>query len=123
MAGWSEVEKSLLAGELLDPTKVHLICGEHKYIASKTPPFPNGCINCWKAYWWFQVATSPPHLREQLLDLAYKAVYDSVKAHERGEFDFTPFTHPEVTIERDALDDDTNVYTPSTRAADKKLNN
>lgn len=123
MAGWSEVEKALLAGELLDPTKVHLICGLHQYLGSATPPFPNGCVDCWKAYWWYQVATTPPHLRDELLELAYKGVYDSVKAHERGEFDFRPFASPEITIEKDAMDDATGIYTPTgSRRYDKKAN-
>lgn len=97
---YSDQELKDILKDVLDESKVQLVCGKHNYLASETPPPPIGCRQCWEAYWWHKIASTPPHLRRQRLEEAYRATYDAVKMFERGEWDFEPFEHPEITIER-----------------------
>lgn len=96
-----------ILGEVMDKDKILLTCGQHLYLASDTPPKSVGCKNCWEAYWWYKIASTPPHLREARLEMIYRAVYDAVKAHERGEFDFLVSERPEITVHKDAYDEKT----------------
>ena len=82
---WSAQNVNDWAGEVLNKEKVLLHCGDHNYVASDTPPPPRGCVNCWKAYWWFKIASTPPHLRQERLEQAMKMVRDANQAVEGGE--------------------------------------
>jgi hypothetical protein len=107
---YTQEEQKLLLHEVLDKNRVHLVCSQYPngkphelYMGSATPPPPRGCANCWKAYWWYMIASTPPHLREARLAAAEKAVRDAVQWAEAGNFDFVPFDRPEITIEKDAI--------------------
>lgn len=102
---WSEAEVTKLLGEVLDKDKVLLTCKRHMYIGQEKPPEPIGCTDCWTAYWWYMIATTPPHLRQERLEMAYRATYDAVKLAERGEFDFEPLARPIIETEKDAWPD------------------
>ena len=113
---WSKADIEKLLSEVLDAKSIQLICSQfpdgrkHKpYLASNTPPEPRGCVNCWQAYWMYSVATTPPHLRAELLEKAYRGIYDAVKSVERGEFDFQPLARPGIVIEHDAYDEATGI--------------
>lgn len=99
---YSDQEMKDILRDVLDPNKVILHCGIHSYVGSETPPPPIGCNNCWEAYWWHKICSTPPHLRKQRLEEAYRATYDAVKMYERGEFDFEPFDHAQIEITRGA---------------------
>ena len=101
---YSDREREDILRDVLDPAKTQVVCGKHQYIGSETPPTPNGCQMCWQAYWIHKIASTPPHLRRERLEEAYRAVYDAVKMYERGEFDFEPFEHAgtEIKTEPDA---------------------
>lgn len=108
---FTEAEVTKLLGEVMDPNKVLLTCKRHMYVGCEKPPEPKGCKNCWEAYWWFMIASTPPHLRQERLEQAYRAVYDAVKMAERGEFDFEPLARPVITTEKDAYEN--GVYKPT----------
>lgn len=109
--GWSGAEREKWAAEVLDPKKVLLHCGKHNYIGADTPPKPRGCKNCWEAYWWFKIASTPPHLRRQRLEEAMKMVRDAAQAVEAGTWDFkVDEGYAEAKIEKDGLDDETGEY-------------
>lgn len=98
---YTEKEREDILRDVLDPSKVQLVCGRHQYVGSETPPAPIGCKMCWQAYWIHKIATTPPHLRRERLEAAYRAVYDAVKMHERGDFDFEVFPHAGVEISKE----------------------
>ena len=103
---WSAENVNDWAAEVLNPQKVLLHCGTHSYVASDTPPRPNGCKNCWEAYWWFKIASTPPHLRAERLEQALRMVRNAVQAVEKGDWDFKlDEGYPEATVEKDGFDD------------------
>jgi hypothetical protein len=103
---YSDAEVTQILNDVLDPDKILLVCSKHQYVAGDKPPAPIGCRDCWQAYWTHKIATTPPHLRRERLEQAYRAVYDAVKMHERGKFDFEPFDHiQDVEIKKDAEPD------------------
>lgn len=80
--------------EVFDKDKILLSCGEHRYIGSNLPPQPIGCKQCWEAYYWYMIATTPPHLRRERVEQAISAVTHANESYERGEFDFEPLARP-----------------------------
>ena len=116
---WTEQQVAALLAELEGSEKVQLVCSAFpngiphpQYVGSNTPPPPRGCKNCWQAYYWHMVATTPPHLREEMLAKAEQAVANTVQAYEEGSWDFVPLDHPVVELETDAFDDITRAYKP-----------
>lgn len=109
--GMSDAQMEKYCAEVMDPQKVQLHCGVHSYVGSDIPPKPRGCKNCWEAYWWFKIASTPPHLRQQRIDEAYKMIRDANQAVENGDFDFVvDESYPEATILKDGWDDITRDY-------------
>jgi hypothetical protein len=95
---YTQKEREDILRDVLDPHKTQVVCAVHNYVGKELPPSTEGCKKCWTAWYWFIIATTPPHLRKERLEAMYRAVYDGVKAHERGEFDFEPFALPGVEI-------------------------
>lgn len=87
--------------------KIHLTCPAHHYVAGKLPPQTKGCPNCWKAYYWFDYATTPPHMRYERLQELESVIHHVVEFAEKGKFDFEPETNPTRRIYKDAVDDET----------------
>lgn len=109
--GWDQAQLETWASEVLDTKKVLLHCGIHSYVGSDTPPQPLGCKNCWEAYWWFKIASTPPHLRMERLEKAMKMVRDANQAVEAGNFDFAVDpTYPQADIVKDGWDEGTCDY-------------
>lgn len=98
---YSEKEKSDILRDVTDPQKITLVCGKHNYIGAELPPPPIGCVDCQKAHIMYKIGQTPPHLRQERLEAWYRAVYDAVKMYERGEFDFEPFEHAMVKMEKE----------------------
>lgn len=106
MASFSQDEiRQILAEDPLDKNRVLLSCKRHRYVASSTPPQPLHCKECWEAYFWYMIASTPPHLREERLHQLETAVRHACEEEDRGEFTFEPFDHPEFKIERDVSPD------------------
>lgn len=91
--------------DVMDTQKIQLICGRHNYIASEKPPEPRGCKQCWEAWWWHKIATTPAHLRQQRLDEAISMARHANEAVERGEFDFEPLDRAVIEFEKDGEPD------------------
>ena len=102
---YSEKEMADILTDALDPNRTQVVCKRHSYVGAELPPAPIGCADCWQAYWMHKIASTPPHLRQQRLEEAYRAVYDAVKSHERGEFDFDVLDHAITEIHKDAEPD------------------
>jgi hypothetical protein len=70
--------------------KVLLTCKKHNYVGGKIPPNPDGpsrgCPECWKCYYWWDFATTPPHLRQERLDELEMVVHHAVEFAEKGKF-------------------------------------
>lgn len=109
--GMSDAQMEAYCANVMDPQKAILHCGRHGYIGSDTPPKPNGCKNCWEVYWWFKIASTPAHLRQERLEQAFRTVYDAVRSVEKGTWDFkVDETYPEAKITKDGFDDETGKY-------------
>lgn len=95
-------EKQLWEKELKDPSgKVLLKCDLHSFYPGNPNSDPElGCRECAAADLFYQVATSPPHKRAELLDMMERAIHHMAEAEERGEY-FHVYKRPKVTIERD----------------------
>lgn len=92
-----------------NPANVYVCCSRHQYFPGKmgienisvAPPLQSDCPHCWTAYLLVTFAKMPPHIREQRLQEFESAAHHAVESEKRGEFDFVPFRHPEIKIERE----------------------
>lgn len=116
------INKSIAKNKLdriLDELKsgsVYLTCSKHLYVARRggphadggiLPPQPNGCKDCWKAYFIAQHCLVDPDLRyENLLELE-EVIHKCVELQNKGQWDFVP-QRPEIKIHKDAADDQGN---------------
>lgn len=98
---YSQTEKEAILREAMDPIKIQLVCGKHQYTAKELPPTSKGCKECWQAWWMHKIATTPPHLREQRLQEAESMLRNAVQMLEAGQFDFEPYDHAQVQIDKD----------------------
>lgn len=98
---YSPAEMQRLYTDIMDTKKVQLVCGIHNYMASEKPPEPHGCKNCWEAWWWHKIATTPAAERVERLESAMAMVRHANEAYERGEFDFEPEVRAAVKYEKD----------------------
>lgn len=101
-----QAEKFL--AEYFDPNKVTLYCAKHMYFGpggdKKIAPV-SGCAKCWEVYFWHDIATCPPDSRLQRLEELTEVVHHMVESVEKGTFDFEPYLHPVIEIEKDGLPD------------------
>jgi hypothetical protein len=93
---YTEAQVRQLYADIMDTNKVQLVCGKHNYLASEKPPTSVGCKNCWEAWWWHKIATTPAHLRAERIEQATAMLRHANEAYERGEFDFEPLARPEI---------------------------
>lgn len=97
--------KELFTG---DPTKIYVHCGEHMYFPGKlgienvgvNPPVNTDCKSCWDAYFLVYFAKLPPEMRAQRLDELERVLRKAAESERAGTFDYRPFRHPEISIER-----------------------
>lgn len=108
---YSDSEAQQLMADAFDDTKVQLYCGLHKYYGPVKNPTGGmhkigtphaGCARCWFVYYFHDIASTPPHLRQERLDELEEVVHKTVEAVNRDEFDFKVSRRPEVSIEKDA---------------------
>ncbi len=74
------IVKELGGGQLL------LVCQKHNYTASKIPPPPRGCADCLNAYFVWDYATTPPHLRKERLEELESIIKHAVEFDVKGKF-------------------------------------
>jgi len=97
--------------DILDPQKVQVYCADHGYhgphkISSgssmKLQGMPaRGCPKCWFVFFLMDIARTPPTERQARLDELEEVVRKCCEMADKGEFDFTPFDHPRIQIDRD----------------------
>lgn len=99
----TEREKALWEAEIKNPTgHVLLKCDEHLFFPGTPSSKPVlGCRECAAADIFWQVATAPPHKREELLDMMEAAIYHMAEGEDRGEEVFRAFENPLISYERD----------------------
>jgi hypothetical protein len=85
MPKFSQHELGKLLSEK-DSERVDLRCGRHNYLASKVPPETRGCHDCWMAYYVWDIATTPPHLRQERLDELESIIHHCVEYEQKGQF-------------------------------------
>lgn len=76
-------------------------CNEHNWFYKGLPPLTTGCKECWEVYYFMQAAQVPSEKMAENTDALESAIHHLVEADQRGEWDFQPFDHPEVTISHD----------------------
>jgi hypothetical protein len=96
-------EKALWEQEIKNPTgHVLLKCELHSFYPGTPKSEPVlGCKECATADIFYQVATSPPHKREELLDAMEAAIYHMAEAEDRGEETFRAYKTPIIEISHD----------------------
>ncbi len=84
--------------DLTDPRRVYPMCKTHGYYGKGFPV--EGCTQCWEVYYAVVIGQTPPHRRAEMTEYLMKLVRDMCKLEDKGQFDFTPFAHPHIKIEK-----------------------
>ena len=108
LASLSKPEREKYLSELLDPNKTYVYCGIHGYFGSNKPPETRGCSKCWFAYYFYDMATTPPDRRYERMKELEMVVHHLAESEDKGVWDFKPLLKPEWTIERDVPDEEVN---------------
>jgi len=99
---FSEKEKQDILAQALDPNKVYLYCAGHSYFGPSKSGKPirptNGCAKCWEVYYWHDLASAPPHMREQRLSELEEVLSNMVQMINAGTWDFVPYEHAQIEI-------------------------
>lgn len=98
----TQKEREGFLAEALDPHKISIFCGVHQYYGpsktnKKIAPF-KGCSRCWLVYYIHDMATTPPHLREQRLAELEEVIHHATELADKGQFDFEPYRHAKIEI-------------------------
>jgi hypothetical protein len=97
----SEKDKAAYLAEALDPNKVTLVCGIHKYAygSKKKPNFR--CKQCAFVNSMGLIANTPPERRMEMLEMFEWTCHKLVEAAKNGSLTKnTLYKRPEVSIER-----------------------
>jgi len=101
----TDKDKDLLKDEHFDPRKMMVGCAQHSYYGPskiiETHPAKN-CKQCWMVYFLHDLANVPPSERAQRFEEIEEVVRNLNQMVETGKWDFKPFKHPEISIEKDA---------------------
>ena len=73
--------------------KIIVSCPKHNYTWGAMPPEPNGCKFCWKAWFLYDLANCPEHLRQERIERAYQVARHSAELASKGKFDFKVSEH------------------------------
>jgi len=98
---YSQAEMAAIYADVMDPSKVQIVCKKHMYIGKEQPPASTGCKDCWQAWWMHKIATTPAHLRRQRVEEAYEMLRHANESYERGEFDFEPLDRAIIAQEKE----------------------
>lgn len=100
--------KDILAEK--DSERVTVVCGKHSYTGSKIPPRTSGCADCWRCYYIYDLASTPPSLRKSRLDELEHVIHSVVDMVKKGTFDFVPDARPTIEYTQDGFDDEAGDY-------------
>lgn len=102
MLGLSESEREKWAEEVLNRDKVVLYCADHSYGGKLEVPPARGCKKCWTVFYSLLLANTPPTKRAEKLAMLSEMVHKVCELVEKGQWDFSPFDHPQIHVEKDA---------------------
>jgi hypothetical protein len=103
---YSDKDRQQLAELAKDPTKVPVVCDEHMYFGDITNRPTQGCPFCWKAYYFKQLADTPPAEHKRFMEELEAVVRQLVELEQKGILQkIQLYDHPDVKIEKNALPD------------------
>ena len=105
-----------------DSDRVSLTCSRHSYVASKIPPKPNRCKDCWLAYYVFDIASTPKALRQERIDELESVIRHTYEFVMTGKFDFVPEVNPTISYQKDGFDEVIGDYKPEITITDSETN-
>src|SRR5579859_288125 len=85
MATYTDEQLDAIVREV-DSGKLYVTCGKHHYHGGKLPPKTSGCAQCWQAYYLWDYATTPPHLRQARLEELESIIHHAIEYEEKGKF-------------------------------------
>jgi hypothetical protein len=101
----TDKQKKETLDELFDDQKVNRVrffCSKHGYSGpvKERPEITPGlaCANCWKVFYFHEIATTPPDERGQKLEEIEEVMRNMVSMVEKGTWDFEPYDHAQVEI-------------------------
>jgi hypothetical protein len=96
---YTDKEREQLAQLASDPRQVHVMCERHFYMGEFKKQPTKGCPDCWRAYFFKQLAETPPDRHKQFLDELEAVVKTLCYAEDRGISPVDIYKHPEVLVE------------------------
>jgi hypothetical protein len=93
-----------------DSERAQVICAKHNYVGGKIPPRVSGCADCWRCFYIYDLASTPPSLRKERLDELEHVINSVVDMVKKNKFDFVPDARPEVKFTQDGFNDETGKY-------------
>lgn len=79
---------------------VILRCGRHEYFGDGPIKEPS-CKDCCMVYLFKMLADLPPSVRAERLDQLEATLNHMAEDINRGTWDYKPFAHPKITIEKE----------------------
>jgi hypothetical protein len=106
MSLFSKRDIDKMISEALDPNKVLLQCGIHKWVygmkdkIGRSVPPNFKCKQCTMVSFMGLLANTPPDRRQETVEMLEYSIHKLIEAEKRGEIDkMTLFKRPEVSIE------------------------
>lgn len=85
----------------MDPNKITLICGKHKYTAGDTGHRGVACADCNRVDFITMFARMDPAIRAEKLDEFEGLVHAMCEMEGAGELDINVYQHPIITFEKE----------------------
>jgi len=101
--GLTNAQKEQLLAEVWDERKVQLVCERHPGYGGPPAKPVSGCKSCWQVYWWRTLVKMPPDERKEWLAKIYETLRYMVELVEKGQWDYSPFAHPEITFTKEKV--------------------
>lgn len=97
---FTESEQRDILKEIIGSERVTLYCADHMYtgpVKSNPAVKPaKGCPKCWQVYFILDLASVPPHMREQRLSELEEVLHKMNEMVDAGTWDFEPYEHAEI---------------------------
>lgn len=114
------IDKDRILEELASESVI-LQCGKHRYVAARKrnghtvaiPPNTRGCADCWRVYFFTDIALTLPSKRQERIDELEAVIHHAVEYERTGKFGkgFELYSPKDsrfaVELHKDAADDDT----------------